>query len=254
MRRALGIASGIVTHLLFAATVWKLYPFLQGAAAARSGPPQWHASAGALSIDLLLALQFALVHSALLLPAVRSRLERRIPSAFYGLFFCTATCLGLTLIFWQWRTSAVVVWRATGAAAVAVEMAFAASWLCLFYSLWLSGLGYQTGWTSWRFWMAGQSPPRRKFRPRSAYLIMRHPVYLSFLGLIWFVPTVTLDRALLIAVWTAYVFVGSYLKDRRLQYYLGPTYREYQARVPGYPGMIAGPLARIPWGESGAAN
>jgi protein-S-isoprenylcysteine O-methyltransferase Ste14 len=83
---------------------------------------------------------------------------------------------------------------------------------------------------------------------------MRHPVYLSFLGLIWFVPTVTLDRALLIAVWTVYVFVGSYLKDRRLQHYLGPTYREYQARVPGYPGMIAGPLARVPWGDGGAAE
>jgi methanethiol S-methyltransferase len=83
---------------------------------------------------------------------------------------------------------------------------------------------------------------------------MRHPVYLSFLGLIWFAPTVTLDRALLIAVWTVYIFLGSYLKDRRLQYYLGPTYREYQARVPGYPGMIVGPLARVPWGEQGAAE
>jgi hypothetical protein len=39
-----------------------------------------------------------------------------------------------------------------------------------------------------------------------------------------------------------------------LQHYLGPTYREYQARVPGYPGMILGPLARVPWGERGAAE
>ena len=76
---------------------------------------------------------------------------------------------------------------------------------------------------------------------------MRHPVYLSFLGLVWLTPTVTLDRAILIAVWTAYIFVGSYLKDRRLQYFLGSRYREYQARVPGFPGMPVGPLARIPW-------
>ncbi|HKD37698.1 MAG TPA: hypothetical protein VKB78_12890 [Pirellulales bacterium] len=254
MRRALGIAAGVVTHLLFAATVWKLFPFLEGIAGQASDPAPMSASAGALWIDFLLASQFAIVHSALLLPAVRSHLERLVPSAFYGLFFCTTTCFSLMLLFWQWRSNSVVIWRANGAAATVVEIAFAASWICLFYSLWLSGLGYQTGWTPWRYWLIGRSPPRRQFRPRSAYLIMRHPVYLSFLGLIWFVPTATLDRGLLILVWTIYVFVGSYLKDRRLQYYLGPTYREYQARVPGYPGMLVGPLARVPWGEGTAAN
>lgn len=254
MRRAVGIVLGILTHLLFAVTVWRLLLFLQGTSDLETIQAESVKPATALCFDFFLALQFALVHSALLLPAVRARLERRIPSAFYGLFFCAATCLGLMLIFWQWRTSAVVVWRATGAPAIAIEVAYAASWTCLLYSLWLSGLGYQTGWTPWRYWLAGQSPPRRQFRPQSAYLVMRHPVYLSFLGLIWFVPTATLDRALLIVVWTVYVFVGSYLKDRRLQYYLGPAYREYQARVPGYPGMIVGPLARVPWSETSAAS
>jgi hypothetical protein len=55
----------------------------------------------------------------------------------------------------------------------------------------------------------------------------------------------TADRAILTAVWTAYVFVGSYLKDRRLLYYVGEPYRRYLAEVPGYPGMVAGPLGRV---------
>jgi hypothetical protein len=71
-------------------------------------------------------------------------------------------------------------------------------------------------------------------------------VYLSFLGLIWFTPRMTLDHALLTAIWTAYVFVGSVLKDRRLEFYLQDEYRQYAARVPGYPGMFLGPLARWP--------
>jgi methanethiol S-methyltransferase len=245
MRRFLGIAAGLLTHLLFAATVWHLFWFLQGSAPQRRGELSW---------DLMLAGQFAAVHSLLLTPGVRAILERWISPSFYGLFFCAASCLGLGLAMAEWRSSPVVVWHATGWAATAIEFAFGGAWLTLFYSLHLSGLGYQTGWTPWRCWVRGEPAPRRQFRPRSAYLIMRHPVYLSFLGLIWFAPIVTLDRALLIAVWTVYVFVGSYLKDRRLQYYLGPTYREYQARVPGYPGMIVGPLARIPWVERGAAE
>ena len=55
------------------------------------------------------------------------------------------------------------------------------------------------------------------------------------------------DRLLLAAVWTAYIFVGSYLKDQRLTYYLGDTYREYASRVAGYPGIFFfGPLAKWP--------
>ena len=82
--------------------------------------------------------------------------------------------------------------------------------------------------------------------PQSVYRFLRHPVYLSFLGLVWFVPVVTLDRAVLIGVWTVSISVGSVLKDRRLLFYLGDEYRRYQADVPGYPGMPFGPLARVP--------
>ena len=60
----------------------------------------------------------------------------------------------------------------------------------------------------------------------------------------WFTPTTTLDHALLTAIWSVYIFLGSWLKDRRLAYYLGDAYRVYATRVPGYPGMIVGPLAR----------
>ena len=82
--------------------------------------------------------------------------------------------------------------------------------------------------------------------PQSVYRFLRHPVYLSVRGLVWFVPVVTLDRAVLIAVWTVYIYVGSVLKDRRLLFYVGDEYRRYQADVPGYPGMPFGPLARVP--------
>jgi len=55
-----------------------------------------------------------------------------------------------------------------------------------------------------------------------------------------------MDRACLIAVWIVSIYVGSVLKDRRLLFYLGDEYRNYSAKVPGYPGMPIGPLSRIP--------
>jgi protein-S-isoprenylcysteine O-methyltransferase Ste14 len=73
---------------------------------------------------------------------------------------------------------------------------------------------------------------------------LRHPVYLSFLGLIWLNPVMTFDRLALALLWTVHVFVGSVLKDRRLVYYIGEAYERYQTRVPGYPFIPWGPLGK----------
>jgi protein-S-isoprenylcysteine O-methyltransferase Ste14 len=75
-------------------------------------------------------------------------------------------------------------------------------------------------------------PPARPFVPQSVYRFLRHPVYLSFLCLVWLVPVVTLDRAVFIGVWAASISVGSVLKDRRLLFYVGDEYRREQVDVP----------------------
>ncbi len=46
----------------------------------------------------------------------------------------------------------------------------------------------------------------------------------------------------------------SFLKDKRLTYYLGDVYRVYQKRVPGFPLVPFGPLARRPAGPAGTAS
>ena len=242
MMRAAGLLFGVGTHLLFAVTVWQLVWFLAGFSNSRSGDSDWHA----LAVDAGLALQFAISHSALLHPTVRGWLGRWIAAPFYGLFYCVATCLSLLWLFSCWQASPSVVWAFQGSTALVIQIGFACCWIGLLHSLSLTGLGWQTGLTPWWAWVRGLPAPRREFRPRSSYLLLRHPVYLSFLGLIWLTPVVTIDRAALIALWTVYIFIGSWLKDRRLEYYLGKTYREYESRVAGYPFIPLGPLARIP--------
>jgi methanethiol S-methyltransferase len=239
MRRTAGILFGVGTHGLFAVTVYFLYWFLKGTAVLPS-------RRGSLWVDALLALQFTIPHSVLLLPSVRQRLTQIVPTAFYGCFFCVVTCVGLLTMLVAWQPHRTVAWSTSGLAANLVTAGFFASWIGLFYSLYLNGLGYQTGWTPWWHWLRRRPLPPRRFEPRSVYLWLRHPTYLCFLGLVWLTPVVTIDRAILIGVWTTYVFVGSCLKDRRLVFYLGASYRNYQAAVAGYPGMIFGPLARRP--------
>ena len=235
-RRLAGVGFGVGTQALFVLTVVFLFSFLRhGISRPASG---W------LWTDLLLAVQFAVPHSVLLHPRFREFFRRLFPGEMHGAFFCVCTCLGLLLIFRFWKSTDQVLWDLTGLPAGLMLAGFYGSWLALLYSISLTGLGYQTGWTQWLHWYRGQRMPRRAFQSAGPYQLLRHPVYLSFLGLIWFTPVMTLDHAVLTGVWTVYIFSGSVLKDRRLLHYLGQSYADYMLRVPGYPGMPAGPLAR----------
>jgi methanethiol S-methyltransferase len=240
LKRVCCFLIAVAAHLLLAVTVWFLFPFLQGGRepdASLNDPHWWW-------IDLLLVAQFGLLHSLLLRPGVRNRLESWIPSPVYGCCYTIVTCSSLLLLVLAWRVCPLVLVRLEGFANTAVRTAYVLSWVGLLYSLSLTGYGYQTGWTPFWGWLRHGQPPRRRFEVKGAYHWLRHPVYLSFLGQVWFTPLMTVDRLLLTLLLTAYIFLGSYFKDRRLQYYLGDTYRDYQAQVPGYP-FFLGPLGRV---------
>ena len=244
-RRVFGIALGIGVHGLFLFAVWELFWFLRDGLPDQSGGsfPQ---AAGSMAIDALLSLQFAVIHSLLLLPSTRTRITRHLPGAWYGLLFCAATSICLLVQFGFWRGSSIEIWRLEGWSGAATQLCFYLSWIVLLYSISLTGLGYQTGFTPWWHWLRDKPLPRRGFATHSLYRWLRHPVYFSFLGLIWFTPHMTLDHAVLTGTWTVYVVVGSCLKDRRMAFYIGEPYREYCRRVPGYPLMPFGPLAKRP--------
>jgi len=82
-------------------------------------------------------------------------------------------------------------------------------------------------------------PPARPFVLQSVYQFLRHPVSLSFLGLVWLVPVVTLDRAGLIGIWAVFISVGGVRKDRRLLFYIGDEYRRYEVDVPSGTALTA---------------
>lgn len=241
--RPFWIAFGAVAHVLFVVTVCFLFPFLRGLAPDAKLPDT---ASGWWWQDFLLAAHFGVFHSLLLWRRARQSLERFIPGPLYGCFFCLMTCASLLLVILAWRPSGVAVVRLEGLAGAGVTWLYLSGWGLLFYSLSLFGLGYQTGWTPYWAYARGQEPPSRRFEPHGLYRVLRHPVYLSLLVLVWATPVLTADRLLLNLIWTGYVFVGSALKDRRLVWHLGDEYRRYQASVPGYPFFWFGPLARVP--------
>ena len=156
---------------------------------------------------------------------------------FYGSLFAVATCAGLWLMFVFGGVRLPWFGMRKGGVELADQRhGFYASWVALFYSLKLTGFGYQTGWTQWLYWLRRQPLPRREFVERGIYRWTRHPVYLSFLGLIWFTPRMTADHAVLTGVWTVYIFVGQ-LSQRSTHDVLSGRHisrvREPSARISG---------------------
>ena len=98
----------MATHLLFALTVWHLFWFLAGQPPNEPLPADSPSREWALAGNTLAALAFALPHSVLLHPATRNRLKAWVSPAFYGLFFCVATCVSLLLVIGTWQTSPVL--------------------------------------------------------------------------------------------------------------------------------------------------
>ncbi len=234
--RIVGIAFGVGTQIFFLWTAYQLFFFLRG--------PLHSERAFTPVLDVLMAACFAWPHSLLLVPQVQRWIKRYIEPAMMGCVHCVATCISLWILFNTWTSSNVMLWDLHGSAETLMWWLFYGSWAALLYSLWLSGMGYQTGLQPWIYWLLKKPAPRREFHQRGAYRIMRHPVYLSFLGLIWFTPHMSLDHVILTAVWTVYIYIGSYLKDKRLLFYIGQPYKEYAQRVPGFPIIGFGPLGR----------
>lgn len=235
--RYVGFAFGAGTQALFLVTVVYLFLFL------RYGGTGAHAHW--IVIDSLLAIGFCVPHSILLAPPVQRHIKRWMPGGLLGCLHCCVTCITLLVIFHFWGRSEIAIWRFTGVMNWAMLAGFYGSWLALFYSLYLTGMGYQTGLTQWWYWLIQQKPPVREFVKRGAFKYMRHPVYMSFLGLIWFTPDMTLDHAILTSIWTVYIYAGSYFKDRRLLKFIGAPYLAYGKEVTGLPFIGFGSLHKF---------
>lgn len=234
----LGLSAQAAFQLLVLTLIW----FMQFGAAAPAGADAWWWPA-ALGFDALLVLGFGLPHSLLLLPPVRRWMAARVPGQLVGSIYCWVSCLSLWLLMAAWQPIGGVLWAAEGPARWTVLALAGCCWLLLGYSMWISGFGWQTGWTPFHAWLRRRADPPRPFRPRSLYRWFRHPIYLSFLLVTWMVPVMTAGHLVLSLGFTVYIAAGCIAKDRRLLGYCGEDYRRYMAAVPGFPG-----LPWLPWG------
>lgn len=232
LRRAAALLAAIVCHGSFVAAVgsmaWMLVCGLQDAQGRVPQPWAWPA-------NLLLLLQFPLLHSWLLSRRGRQALGRMVP--WYGRrlvlsAYATSASLQLLLAFWLWTPSGVVL-AATAPDLVFVRWcAFGAAWAFLVKALHDAGLGLQTGASGWLAVLRDE-PVRYGGMPEGGLFSQcRQPIYLGFALVLWTAPCWTLDWAVLTASWSLYCVFGPRLKERRFARLYGLRFADYRARVP----------------------
>jgi methanethiol S-methyltransferase len=67
---------------------------------------------------------------------------------------------------------------------------------------------------------------------RGPYGLVRHPLYLFSIVMIWSFPDLTVDRLLFNILWTCWIAVGTHLEEKDLIAVFGDSYRKYQEQTP----------------------
>jgi methanethiol S-methyltransferase len=169
---------------------------------------------------------------------VRARWGQRAYDGFYRLVYNLVSVLTILPLLYLLATRApsTVLWRVRW------------PWQLLF--LLVQGLGLlgliasllQTD--VWRFvgvrqvlrYLQGEEkpdPPAR-FVASGTYGLVRHPLYLFSMLVIWFTPLMTVGTLLFNILASVYFWVGSWHEERRLEREFGEAYRAYRRKVPGF--------------------
>jgi protein-S-isoprenylcysteine O-methyltransferase Ste14 len=71
------------------------------------------------------------------------------------------------------------------------------------------------------------------------YGLVRHPLYLFGLLMIWLTPRMTINMLVLYVFLTTYILVGVYFEENKLLREFGPAYAAYKSRTPMLvPGLV----------------
>lgn len=189
----------------------------------------------ALVIDTLLVLFFVVAHSLLARPAIKARIVRHVPELLERPLYSGFAGLQFVLLIWGWRPWPTPVWSVEAPAArAALEAAHWSGWAIVVAGVFALGsarlYGLRPVWESFR----GRPPAGDELARRGVYRLIRHPLYSGTILALWATPTMSAGRALLAALFTAYILVGRRLEERDLLARHGASYAGYRLAVGTY--------------------
>lgn len=247
MKRALIFAYGVISYALFFGVFLYAIGFIGNFGVPRSidGDPTLPLGTALLIDGALLAL-FAIQHSGMARPAFKRWLTRFIPEAAERSTYVLLSTACLALLMFYWAPLGGVIWQVGSRwAEISLISLYLGSWLLLLYATFLINhfdlFGLRQVWHALR----GRPVAPLKFVTPTLYRLIRHPIYLGWLGIVWFTPTMTVTHLVFAVGASAYIFIGIKLEERDLED-AHPEYAQYKRKVPAlFPSLsrrLSGPV------------
>lgn len=170
-------------------------------------------------INLLLLALFGLQHSLMARQTFKDKVKITKPRRAFAL----ASLAVLAIMAVLWQPMPELAWHLKGPVAIGL------------YIVWTFGLqlvlfGCISINARELLGLAEPAPP--EFHTPFLYTIVRHPIYLGAIMVLWAAPRMTQGRLLFAAGMTLYILIGIQFEERDLERTFGDVYRVYKQRVP----------------------
>jgi protein-S-isoprenylcysteine O-methyltransferase Ste14 len=181
----------------------------------------------AILVDLLLFSLFAAHHSLMARTGAKAWLARQLPEKFErSAYVWIATLLFLEVCF-LWQPVAGLAW----------SLPWYASWLLYMVQLAGVGLVIKAAMMIDVLELAGIRQVRgtarsSAFAAEGPFGLVRHPIYLGWIMMVFFAPHMTMSRLVFAVISTAYLVAAIPWEERSLEEQFGTRYRYYQQQVP----------------------
>jgi len=186
----------------------------------------------ALAIDLGLLSLFAVQHSGMARPAFKRWFTKYIPEPAERSTYVLLSSLCLIFLYWMWKPLGGNIWAVESqVGATVLYTLFGMGWMTVLIATFLINhfdlFGLRQVWLNLR----GKPYSQLEFRIPGPYRVVRHPLYVGWLMVVWFTPSMSVAHLFFASVVTAYILVAIQFEERDLVKLL-PGYAEYRQRVP----------------------
>lgn len=191
-----------------------------------SAPAGARSIAAALFANVVLFGVFAAHHSLFARGSVKRLFSRWIPMHMERSAYVWLASLLLLAVFWAWQLVPGTLYRADGILRwLLYAVQLAGVYLTVraagaIEPLELAGIHQATG-----------TAVSTRFRTDGPFGLVRHPIYLGWLLMVFASPSMTVNRFVFAVITSAYLVIAIPWEERSLTAGLGEQYRRYQASV-----------------------
>jgi protein-S-isoprenylcysteine O-methyltransferase Ste14 len=176
-------------------------------------------------VNVLLFTIFALHHSVMARTGAKAWLTRRVPPDLERSLYVWISSVLFLAVCWLWQPLPGVIWETSGPLV----------WLLFAIQMIGVGLTLRAARIVGVWELAGVRQPDHTrpidFTAAGPFAIVRHPIYLGWLVIVFATPVMTTSRLLFAVVSTAYLIAAIPWEEASLVEAFGDKYRAYQRQM-----------------------